>query len=159
MGGILILGVGNPLAGDDGVGIRVAEALMGDDRLPAGTEVRAAGSDLLRHVEAMRGRRMVVVIDAILGDQPPGTVHVFDGDLASLETRQSHAHHLSVVQALELLRSATSELHGVGVIVTGVTIHEARSAPGLTPALEARVPAIAEAVVALVRDRSQADPA
>lgn len=159
MSGILILGVGNLLAGDDAVGLRVAEALTGDDRLPSGTEVRVAGTDLLRHVDAMRGRRLVVVIDAILGEQPLGTLQAFDGDLTSLESHQGHAHHLSVAQALSLLRSVTPDLDGVAVIVAGVTIHEARTAPGLTAALEARIPALADEVLALVRGCARVDSA
>ena len=158
MSAILILGVGSALAGDDGVGMRVAEALMGDERLPSDTEVRTAGPDLLRHVDAFRGRQLIVVIDAILGEESLGTLQVFDGDLAQLEARQSHAHHLSIVQALELLRSVIVDLDGVAVIVAAVTIHEARMAPGLTAALRARIPAIADDVVALVRDRAGTGP-
>ncbi|MBE0590991.1 MAG: hydrogenase maturation protease [Gemmatimonadales bacterium] len=158
MSGMLILGAGNPLAGDDGIGVHVAEALTGDERLPPGTEVRAAGTDLLRHADAMRGRRILVVIDALLGDEPLGTLQVFDGDLSDLDARQGHAHHLSVPQALELLRSVTPALDGVAVIVAGVTIPEVRSAPGLSAALAARVPLIADDVVALVRDLARTNP-
>ncbi|MDH5548994.1 MAG: hydrogenase maturation protease [Gemmatimonadota bacterium] len=159
MSGILILGVGNPLAGDDGIGMHVAEALMGDDRLPPATEVRTAGTDLLRHADAMRGRRLLVVLDAILSDAPPGTLQVLDGDLSDLDAYQGHAHHLSVVQALELLRSVTPALDGVAVIVAGVTVPEVRSAHGLSAALAALVPLIADDVVALVRDLAGPDRA
>jgi len=157
--GILVVGVGNPLAGDDGIGLHVATALAGDDRLPAGAEVLAGGSDLLRHADAMRGRRLVVVIDAMLDDRPLGTLQVFDGDLADLEARQDHVHHLSVVQALGLLRSVTAALDGVPVVVAGVTIHGAEPSPRLSAGLEARVPAIADEVAALVRERARPQPA
>lgn len=159
MSGILIVGVGNPLAGDDGIGMRVAAALAGDDRLPRDTEVLAGGSDILRHADAMRDRRLVVVLDAVLDDQPLGTLQVFDADLATLEAHQGHAHHLSVVQAVGLLRSATSTLDGVPVIVAGVTIHEAGMSRALSAALEARIPAIADEVLALVLDRARPNPA
>lgn len=159
MSGILIVGVGNPLAGDDGIGMRIAAALTGDDRLPPGTEVLAAGSDLLRHTDALRGRRMVVVIDAILDDRPLGALQVFDGALADLEPHQGHAHHLAVAQAIGLLRSVTSALDGVQVIVAGVTIHDARSVHAVSAALEARVPRIADEVIALVLDRAGRDSA
>jgi hydrogenase maturation protease len=130
--GILILGMGNTLAGDDGVGVEVARALEGDARLPPGTDVIPAGSDLLRCADAMRDRRLVVVIDAVMGEDPPGTVELFEGDLRVLEERQGHAHHLSVPQALELLRAVGGVLEGTEVVVAGVTVGEVHTGPHLT---------------------------
>jgi hydrogenase maturation protease len=153
--GILILGMGNTLAGDDGVGVEVARALEGDARLPPGTDVIPAGSDLLRCADAMRDRRLVVVIDAVMGEDPPGTVELFEGDLRVLEERQGHAHHLSVPQALELLRAVGGVLEGTEVVVAGVTVGEVHTGPHLTEGLAERVPAIAEELAALVHKRHE----
>ena len=155
MSGILILGAGNTLAGDDGVGVEVARALIGDPRLPEGTDVIPAGSDLLRAADLMRERRLVVVIDAIMGDAPPGTIELFERDLRVLEERQGHAHHLSVPQALELLRAVTGVLEGAEVVVVGVVVSEVHHGPHLTEELGAKVPEIADEVVALVHKRHE----
>lgn len=153
MSGILVVGVGNPLAGDDGVGVEVAQALIGDPRLPPNTDVVAAGSDLLRYADTMQERPLVIVIDAIMGDAPPGTVELFEGDLRVLDDRQGHAHHLSVPQALELLRAVSGVLEGAEVVVVGVVVGEVHHGPHLTEELAAKVPAIVDDVVALVRKR------
>jgi len=153
--GILILGAGNPLAGDDGVGLEVARRLIGDPRLPPGTDVVPVGSDLLRAADLMRERRLVVVIDAIMGDTPPGTVEVFERDLRVLDERQGHAHHLSVPQALELLRAVSGVLEGTEVIVVGVVVGDVHEGPHLTDGLAAQVPAIADEVAALVHKRHE----
>jgi len=155
MSGILILGAGNTLAGDDGVGVEVARVLVGDPRLPPGTDVVPVGGDLLRAADLMRERRVVVVIDAIMGDAPPGTVELFERDLRVLEERQGHAHHLSVPQALELLRTVSGVLEGTEVIVVGVVVGEVHHGPQLTEELAAHVPAIADEVVALVHKRHE----
>ena len=70
---ILVLGVGNILLRDEGVGVRVVEA-MRNLQLPPGVELldgATAGLDLL---DALADRRKVVVIDAIEGSSEPGTV-------------------------------------------------------------------------------------
>ena len=69
----LVLGVGNILLRDEGVGVRVVQA-MERMELPPGVEVfdgATAGLDLL---DVMADRRKVIVIDAIESDDVPGTV-------------------------------------------------------------------------------------
>lgn len=71
----LILGIGNPILGDDGVGVRVAEALthrIGDGDI----EVRAANTDGLGLLELILGYDRLVIIDAILNvDARAGEVY------------------------------------------------------------------------------------
>ena len=59
----LVLGLGNPLMGDDGIGCVLAERLASDPRLPADTEVLVAGSDLLRFAGRMEYRQRVILIE------------------------------------------------------------------------------------------------
>jgi hydrogenase maturation protease len=70
---ILILGVGNTLLKDEGVGVHVARRLQAMD-LPDNVEVMEGGVlglDLLDHMEE---REKVVVVDAVDGGDAPGTV-------------------------------------------------------------------------------------
>ncbi len=71
----LVLGIGNPILGDDGVGVRVAEALthrIGDGDI----EVRAANTDGLGLLELILGYDRLVIIDAILNvDARAGEVY------------------------------------------------------------------------------------
>jgi len=139
---VLVVGLGNPLMGDDGVGCAVAERLASDPRLPEWVEVICGGSDLLRYSGAMEGRSRVVVIDAIQDESNPGGVTVFDESLSGLDDRQSHAHQLSAAQAIHLLRTVTPARYTlVGVSVSSVT-----AAAGLSPTLENRMPEILAAV-------------
>ena len=51
-----IIGLGNPLMRDDGVGIRVVERIRDDSRLPADVEVLDLGTGGLTVLHAIEGR-------------------------------------------------------------------------------------------------------
>ena len=66
----LIIGLGNPLRRDDGVGVRVVELLAARD-LPAGVEVVDGGTPGLGLVPLLEGRQRVILVDAAdLGREP-----------------------------------------------------------------------------------------
>ena len=148
---ILILGLGNPTMGDDGVGARVAELLAADRRLPAGAESFDGGTDLLRWADQMAGRERVILIDAMLGDEGPGSIEVFEDDFRSLQTRQWTVHHLSPPQAIGLLRSALPALRDVRFTLFGIDIEGARAVPGLSPEIGRKLPEIVDRILSDIR--------
>jgi len=140
---LLAIGLGNPLMGDDGVGCAVAERLACDPRLPEYAEVICGGSDLLRYAGEMEGRDRIVVIDAIQSDTEPGSVEIFEGAGSGLDDRQldesqDHVHNLSAVQAIRLLEM----LKSVRCTLVGISISSVTVGAGLSPTLDARMPAI-----------------
>lgn len=71
---VLILGIGNLLLCDEGIGVHAVRCLA-QRILPPGVEVLdggTSGADLVDHLE---GRTKVIVIDAASGDGPPGTIY------------------------------------------------------------------------------------
>ncbi|MEP7091833.1 MAG: hydrogenase maturation protease, partial [Nocardioidaceae bacterium] len=77
--GTTVLGIGNPIMGDDGIGIALLEALMAAglrrpvDFVDGGT----IGMSLLPAVEDAGS---LLVLDAVAGSGPPGTVVRLEGD-------------------------------------------------------------------------------
>jgi hydrogenase maturation protease len=154
---LLVIGLGNPLMGDEGIGWHVAERLSADPRLPAGAEAVCGGTDLLRHAAGMESRRRVIVVDALRDEAAPGTVSVWAEpggagaaacqpalpSLADLDTGQENAHSLSAVQAIQLLRMTLA----VPITLLGVSIPHASFDTGLSPALAASLPAILDCVL------------
>jgi len=59
----LILGLGNPLLGDEGIGVRVVEELQGL-KLPEGVDVAEGGTAGLGLIGLMEGYQRVIVVDA-----------------------------------------------------------------------------------------------
>jgi hydrogenase maturation protease len=82
---VLIIGIGNELLRDDGAGIHVVRQLQalaerGDIILPAGTEIHDGGT-LGRSLLPLLGRaRAAILVDAMDGDEVPGTVTVLFAD-------------------------------------------------------------------------------
>jgi hydrogenase maturation protease len=146
----LVLGLGNPLMGDDGIGAHLTRRLRAHPRLPPDTDVLECGTDLLRLSHELTGRAWVILVDALLDPSAPGALHRFDGDLAELDERAEGAHCLSPVQALRLLRCVHPALRSVPVTFLGIAVGDARISHALSPALAARLDALVEEVIGLL---------
>lgn len=76
--GIVIIGMGNRLLSDDGVGFAVAVAVAERLKQRMNLTVMELHTGGIRLMEAMAGFRRAVVVDAMLSGAPPGTVQHFD---------------------------------------------------------------------------------
>lgn len=70
---ILILGIGNLLMGDEGVGVHVVRHLQ-DNPLPDGVECLDGGTGSLLLLEPMQRAKKVILIDATVDGAPVGTI-------------------------------------------------------------------------------------
>jgi hydrogenase maturation protease len=106
--GTLVVGLGNPILGDDGVGWRVAEAL--EARLDAAeVEVRCLSLGGLALMEHLAGYRRALVIDAVVAGAEPGSVNLLSAaELNSTEVADRASHHTASVHDMSL--SAALEL-------------------------------------------------
>lgn len=134
----LVVGLGNPAAGDDGVGWRVAERLATDARLPHDVDVLCGGADVLRLSAYLTGRRELLFVDACLG-MPAGALELVDhAALVSASVSRPHAHHVSALDAVDLLLTV-GELRAQRVRWALVGVEDVRHGDELTPALAARL--------------------
>ena len=98
---LLILGVGNVLMADDGVGIHAVRALAANP--PAGACVVDAGTDFLSALPYLERARRVLVLDAVRGGAAPGALHrLVSADIA-LRSGAAGAHVTSVLEARRFL--------------------------------------------------------
>lgn len=107
----LVIGLGNPILSDDGVGVRVAYAVERALGPKAGGEITVTEASVggLRLMEMMIGYDRVILVDAILGSNGngPGTIHRMTlDDLRTISPTQhsASAHDTSLVTALEMGR-------------------------------------------------------
>lgn len=101
----LVVSLGNELVPEDGLGVEVVRALADNPNLPDDVEIIDAGTDLLRVADRLRDRELIVLVDAALTDAATSDWPViFEHGTSRLDDTQQHAHHLSAVQALELIR-------------------------------------------------------
>ncbi|MHA2060607.1 MAG: hydrogenase maturation protease [Candidatus Ranarchaeia archaeon] len=104
---LLVLGVGNPILGDDGVGIYVARELK-KRLLPKPTieidEIETGGLDL---VERLLDYDQVIIIDStISGRNPIGTISQLEGSDFTISTRSANVHGLAFPEVLDRLNKA-----------------------------------------------------
>lgn len=143
-GPAVVLGVGNILLRDDGVGIRIVEGLMAASAaeprtLPTGTHLVDGGTlglDLLRTVH---GARALLLLDAVDLAQPAGTVSILRGD--ALVAAGSRGGSTKAGAVGELL--AVARLMGWlpdPVSLVGVQVGDTSFGVGLTPQVAAAVP-------------------
>lgn len=151
--GPLIVGLGNPLNGDAGVGVRILELLAIDDRLPEQVELMSATSEFVRQRDYLRGRSRVILLDAFRGE-PAGEVRELDdAALRALDpSADGSSEPLSARHALELLQQAESELLAARLTTVGVTVggQNPELRPGLSDPVEAGAQAACRRVIELL---------
>jgi hydrogenase maturation protease len=154
----LVIGLGNPIVGDDAVGLRVAQLLR--DRLAGHPNVEVAEDYWggLRLMERLVGYDRAVVIDAIQTGAPPGTIHrLHPGDIPT--QRSASAHDVNLPTALELGRRAGQHLpDDASIVLIGVEVKDILDfGETLTPQVEAALPRAVEAVLAALAERATRD--
>lgn len=109
----LVLGMGNPILSDDGVGLLVAERLRSAP-LPEDVEVRLSEVAGIRLLELVRGFTRVIIIDALKSPAEAGRV---PGEIVRYESkdfkggqRWGSAHSIGIDTALELGRKLGCEM-------------------------------------------------
>jgi len=98
---ILILGVGNILLSDEGLGVRAVEKLKEGYIFPENVKLLDGGTlgiDLLYFLE---GAERLIIVDAVMGGGPPGTLYKFSGDEVKAYFRgKVSAHELGIQEVL-----------------------------------------------------------
>ncbi|XUX01232.1 MAG: hydrogenase maturation protease [Dehalogenimonas sp.] len=129
---VLVLGVGNILLSDEGVGVRVVEELQ-KRPLPEYVEVADGATRAMELVDIMRGREKVIIIDALDADVEPGAVFKFGpGQLAETRKMSVSVHDIGVHEAIFML-GLTGELPGdvtfYGIQPGSLELHEGLTEP------------------------------
>lgn len=142
---VLVLGVGNILLRDEGVGVRVIETLRRAN-LPPEVELYDGGTIGADLLDVIADRRKVIVIDAVLGDFEPGCVlRMTPTNLAPREQPGASLHDFGVLETLTLARQMNAEPKEV--VLIGVKPFRVEYGLELTPEMQKLVPRIAEAVL------------
>jgi hydrogenase maturation protease len=137
----VILGLGNQLRRDEGIGVHVAQAMEHWD-LPPGVQVIDGGTSALDVLLCLESQTRLVIVDAVVGGCEPGTVYrLRTADLGSegVCQRPLSLHELGPLEALALAGDRFSE-----VVIIGVEPKELGWGLELSPELAAKVPELAK---------------
>lgn len=149
----LVLGLGNVLLKDDGIGVWLVKELQ-KKGLPPGVEALEVGTGLFALSAMLQGKTRLLLVDALRGGEKPGTFYLLssvnfspDGPRGSKQVGSLHE-----VGILELLSMPEVRGRVCSWKVIGVEPHVVGPGYGLTPCLTARLPRL----VATVRQEAEA---
>ncbi|MBX2944501.1 MAG: hydrogenase maturation protease [Cyclobacteriaceae bacterium] len=98
----LILGVGNYLMGDEGLGVHLAQELK-DEILPGLADVLDGGTAGFQLMEYIESYPRVILIDATLDDKPAGTIQLIRPKFASDFPKAMSTHEIGLKDLVESL--------------------------------------------------------
>jgi hydrogenase maturation protease len=142
-----VLGLGNLLCRDDGLGIVVVDRLLRRYAAPPGVRILDGGTlglSLLPHLEDAEA---AILVDAIRADGPPGTLVRMEGDeVGPAVSARLSPHQVGVADLLDAARwrlRSPERLLLLGSVPRTVTL-----GLGLSPPVAAAIPELTRRVVA-----------
>lgn len=146
----LILGIGNTLLSDEGVGIHVLEYLRLHETTRTDVELLDGGTLSFTLAETIGSHPRLVVVDAARVAGPPGTVQVFEGEAMDERLRGGlqSVHEVGLSDLMDIAR-LTDSLPDRRALV-GIHPQSMEWGERPTPEVAAAVPAAARAVLDIV---------
>jgi len=149
--GLLVLGLGNVLLGDDGVGPAVIARLQEGHVAAPGSRVLDGGTLGLSLLPYLEDARMVILVDAVAADAPAGTLVRLDGaDVGPAVMTRLSPHQVGVADLLEGARWHDRE--PVRLVLLGIVPESIELGVGLSPAVARALPDLVALVHAEARD-------
>jgi len=143
---ILILGVGNILLGDEGVGVRVIEAMQ-DMKLPENVELLDGGTASIDILENLKNREKVIIIDTVKGGGEPGTVYRFTpADIRVKKKMYTSLHQVGILEALTMFEYTGGTPRDITIY--GIEPEKMELGLELSPEISAVIPRVIELVLA-----------
>lgn len=150
----LVLGVGNLLLTDDGVGIHAIQKLQANYTLPEEVQVVDGGTCGLDLLQFLEGVDHLVIVDAARMGKPPGSIVRLEGDkVPAYLALKTSPHEIGLPELLFAAR--LSNIYPQKVVVFGVQPESIETSLGLTPHVAEKLDelvALAAAEVGAVRN-------
>lgn len=99
-GELLILGIGNYLMGDEGVGVHFAK-MMATEHLPSGVTVLDGGTAGFKLMEEMEQHPFVILVDATLDGKPAGAIRLIEPHFAADYPSAMSTHEIGLKDLIE----------------------------------------------------------
>jgi len=139
----LILGIGNVLMGDEGVGVH-AIRLINTETLPPGVEVLDGGTGGFHLLSLFQQHKRIILIDATMDGSPSGTIRVIRPRFASDFPRTLSAHDIGLRDMVESA-SLLAALPTIDLITVAIAEVQPMTIE-LSPTIQESLPKIIESV-------------
>ena len=149
MSRVVVLGVGNLIMGDEGVGVRCVQALEAAQSLPPHVRLIDGGTSTHALIEEVEDLDLLLIVDAIDTGQPPGTiVYLTDGEVPAAFSNRLSPHQHGINDMLAELRLLDRAPRRVALL--GVTPARVELGLDLSPAVAAVLPTLCARVLEAV---------
>ena len=143
---VTVLGVGNILLQDEGFGVRVIEEMTRRFSFPPYVQVLDGGTLGMELLRFLDGTEKLILVDAIAGGQPPGTLYQFYNDEVTAYFKEKvSAHELGIQDVLAVLGVLEQPISEMAVL--GVEPESLAVSLDLTDTVAAQVDAIIELII------------
>ncbi len=140
---VVIIGVGNLILRDEGVGVHVVRELETRE-LPPQVEVLDGGTALMDLLPVIHKAERIIVIDALQAGGEPGTIYrVCPDDLMGETENPLSLHQVGLLEVLGMVRQLGGDPE---VVIIGVEPKEISWGMELTPEVQAKLPKVIDAV-------------
>jgi hydrogenase maturation protease len=145
----LILGVGNPLRRDDGIGpeiIRLFSQNRNSYKLSANTDLLDGGTDGLGLIEYLKEYKKVIIIDAVEMKLPPGTVKIFSPDEAVLNIKKDalSTHGFGIAELIKLAKGLDINPE---LVIVGIQPEDIKYSEGLSESIRSVIDEIIKLIL------------
>lgn len=141
---LLVLGIGNVLMGDEGVGVHAIK-LLEQSEFPPLVKLLDGGTGSFYLLEAMQNARRIILIDATIDGNPPGTITRLTPRYSSEYPRSLTAHDIGLKDLIDSFYLTGKEPDVILYTVT-VTTLEGDLSLELTPPLQKALPELCRQV-------------
>ncbi|MBP7585038.1 MAG: HyaD/HybD family hydrogenase maturation endopeptidase [Spirochaetes bacterium] len=145
---VLVLGIGNILMKDDGIGVHVANRMMESGDLPGNVEVIDGGTAGFDLIPLMSDREKIIIIDALSMDDAPGSVYRFRPDDVDSARRGYSLHEVGIMEVIRTLRmmGGNPEIEFVGIVTEDISTLDISLSDAVMGAVPKAVSAVMDAV-------------
>ncbi len=143
---VMVLGVGNILLKDEGVGVRVIERLKASYSFPPEVELMDGGTAGLDLMPFMEGFQHVIIVDTVKTGEPPGSIFRFTPDDINVKVPyKTSLHQIGMVEVFAIAEALGKKLDAV---IIGIQPEDMSDwGLELTPTIEAKIPELIELVL------------
>jgi len=139
-----VLGIGNPLRRDDGIGIRIIAEMRDSGKYPEISIIDGGSApDLFSLLDPDCGK--LIIVDVLRGGGQPGEIYRLKlGEENIADETPASLHGMGILDSLKLMKQLGR--YPPAVIVIGIEPADISHGLRLSPAIEALVPGLIKAV-------------
>ncbi|MCF7876494.1 hydrogenase maturation protease [Candidatus Bipolaricaulota bacterium] len=159
MGKLGVLGIGNTLKGDDGIGVVLVNELKKGE-FPGEVEFHEVGTSGMNILHYLEGLDKAVIVDALRSGGDPGDSIFFRPEEVDSDISVRSTHDANLLEAIEL--SETLGERPEKIIIMGVIPDDMSIRDGLSPLLQNKLPDLVkklrEKVISLIEEEGGTTP-